>query len=94
MAVNGTSTARPFELAAFGACMVSQPYPGIAEWFEPGREMIVLKDEKEVADIYRWLLTSDEEREHIGARARDRVLREHTYRHRAEQFIRVMKAVA
>jgi hypothetical protein len=91
--VNGTSTARPFELAAFGACMVSQPYPGIGEWFEPGREMIVLKDQNEAADIYQWLLTSDEERERIGARARERVLREHTYRHRAELFTRVMRNV-
>jgi len=37
--VYASSTARPFELAGFGSCVVSQPYNGISEWFEPGKEI-------------------------------------------------------
>src|SRR5207249_1166114 len=36
--VYASATARPFELASFGACVVSQPYEGIQGWFDVGRE--------------------------------------------------------
>ena len=34
--VTASATARPFELAAAGAAIVSNPYEGIDRWFEPG----------------------------------------------------------
>jgi spore maturation protein CgeB len=88
--VYASATARPFELAAFGACIVSQPYEGIEEWFEVGREIVVLKNEDEVLPVYRDLLDSDDEREKMGERARQRILKNHTYRHRAEELTRAL----
>ena len=85
--VYASATARPFELAAFGACIVSQPYSGIEEWFDVGREIIVVNNENEVLSNYQYLLDSDDEREKIGERARARILKDHTYRHRAEELI-------
>jgi glycosyltransferase involved in cell wall biosynthesis len=92
--VYASSTARPFELAAFGACIVSQPYDGIEEWFDVGREIIVVKNEKEVLPVYRNLLDSDDEREKMGERARQRILKDHTYRHRAETVINTLKKIS
>ena len=89
--VYGSATARPFELAAFGACIVSQPYSGIEEWFSVGREIVVVQDEQEIIPTYESLLDSDEEREKIGERARERVLKSHTYRHRANEFIQALQ---
>jgi spore maturation protein CgeB len=87
--VYGSSTARPFELAALGCAMVSNPYLGVETWFEPGRELIVVNNQQEAINAYRWLLTNPGEREAIGARARKRLLEEHTYQHRARQLIQI-----
>lgn len=92
--VYGSATARPFELAAMGCCVVSRPYPGIEEWFEPGREMIVLRETDDVVAVYRDLLADDATRRAVGARARARVLAEHTFRHRARSVLAILAAPA
>ena len=90
--VDASSTSRPFELAALGCCIVSNPYEGIAEWFEPGRELFVVHSAEEATETYRWLLTHDAERRRVGERARRRVLAEHTFRHRATQLLAILQA--
>jgi spore maturation protein CgeB len=89
--VYASSTARPFELAAFGACIVSQPYYGIEEWFEVGKEMIIANDEKEINEIYTSFLSSENEREKFGERARTRILKDHTYHNRASEMISIFR---
>ena len=91
--VYASSSARPFELAAFGSCIVSNPYLGIEEWFEPGKELIIARNETEVVPIYQELMDSDNEREKMGERARARILKDHTYQNRAEELISVIKDV-
>jgi glycosyltransferase involved in cell wall biosynthesis len=81
-----SSSSRPFELASMGCCVVSNPYAGLDEWFEPKTEMLTINSAEEAIETYRWLLDNDTEREKIGAAARERVLKEHTYRHRARQL--------
>ena len=54
--VPASSTSRPFELAAAGAAIVSNPYDGIERWFEPGRELLVVENADEAVDAYRELL--------------------------------------
>ena len=44
--VYASSTCRPFELAATGAAIVSNPVDGIERWFEPGRELLVVVDRR------------------------------------------------
>lgn len=92
--VYASATARPFELAAYGACIVSQPYNGIEEWFKIGKELIVVNSEDEAVETYEWLLSSEEERLKIGERARQRILKEHTYRHRAKTVLEMVKKVS
>jgi spore maturation protein CgeB len=92
--VYASATARPFELAAFGACIVSQPYDGIEEWFDIGREIVVVKNEEEVLPVYQDLLDSDTDREKMGERARQRILKDHTYRHRAKTIINTFKKIS
>lgn len=85
--VYASSTSRPFELAALSCCIVSNPYEGIEEWFEPNREIVIVHSAEEATETYRWLLAHDTERQRIGERARQRVLAEHTFRHRAAQLL-------
>ncbi|MEP7284864.1 MAG: glycosyltransferase [Chloroflexota bacterium] len=89
--VFASSSSRPFELASMGACIVSNPYLGIETWFEPGKEIIVIQDRDEAVDRYRWLLNHASERHAIGAAARQRVLQEHTFRHRACQLVEIVQ---
>jgi len=91
--VYASSSARPFELAAMGCCIVSNPYEGVEEWFEPGKELFVVHGEEEGADIYRRLLSDDKMRREAGQAARARVLKEHTYRHRAVQLKNIISSL-
>ena len=81
--VYASSSCRPFELASSGAAIVSNPYNGIERWFEPGSELLVVNDAAEATDALRGLLDDPAQAEAMGRRARERVLDEHTYRHRA-----------
>ena len=89
--VHASSSSRPFELAAMGACIVANPYQGIEEWFEPGKELIVVESVEEAVDRYKYLLAHDRERNAIGAAARQRVLKQHTFRHRAQELVNIIK---
>jgi len=85
--VYASATSRPFELAAVGAAIVSNPYEGIERWFEPGAELLVVHDADEATAAYRELLGDPAQAELLGRRARERVLDEHTYRHRARRLL-------
>jgi hypothetical protein len=85
--VYGSSTARPFELAALGCAIVSNPYLGVEEWFEPGREIMIVNDAAEAISVYRELVSSSSFRQELAGRAHARFLCEHTYAHRAAQLV-------
>jgi glycosyltransferase involved in cell wall biosynthesis len=85
--VPASATSRPFELAATGAAIVSNPYAGVERWFEPGRELLVVDGPEAALDAYRELLADPAQAEALGARARERVVDEHTFAHRARQLL-------
>jgi spore maturation protein CgeB len=71
--------------------MVCNPYEGIETWFEPDRELVVVHSREEAIERYRWLLQHDAERRKMGAAARERLLKEHTFRHRARQLVDIVR---
>ncbi len=88
--VPASSTARPFELASSGAAIVSNPHEGIDRWFEPGRELVVVESAEEAVATYRELVSDLAQAEEMGRRARERVLDEHTYAHRARRLLELI----
>ncbi len=88
--VFASSSSRPFELASMGCCIVANPYLGIETWFEPGKEVFVVQSSDEAIDIYKYLLMHDDERLAVGRAARERVLKEHTFVHRARQLTEIV----
>ena len=88
--VHASSTSRPFELAASGAAIVSNPVDGVERWFEPGRELLVVSSAEEAVAAYRELLDDPAQAEDMGRRARERVLDEHTYVHRSRQLLELV----
>ena len=75
---------RLFEASACGACILSDPWPGLEDFLTPNTEILLPSTPEEVTDILRTYTESD--RNAIGERARARILAEHTSTHRAEQF--------
>lgn len=85
MARNGFSPAtRVFEAAGAAACLITDAWEGIELFLEPGSEVLVARNAEEVAAHVDSLDSARARR--IGEAARRRVLAEHTYAHRAEQF--------
>lgn len=75
---------RLFEAAACGIPIISDTWEGFETFFSPGKEILLVSTRNEVIEILREL--PDRERAEIGARARERVLKDHTSRRRAEEF--------
>ena len=93
MARNGFSPAtRVFEAAGAGACLITDQWEGIEQFFEPEQEILVAGSGAEVAEIMDRL--SPEVAKAVGARALMRVRAEHTYAHRALQFQTIFSAGA
>jgi hypothetical protein len=88
--VPASSTARPFELASSGAAIVSNPHEGIDRWFESGSELLVVSSADEALAAYRELLADPGQAAEMGNRARERVLDEHTYAHRARRLLELL----
>ena len=82
---------RLFEAAACGVPVISDSFPGIEDFFEPGREILVAETAKDVLRILAT--TSEAERVATGARARARVLAEHTGAHRAATLDRYVREI-
>jgi spore maturation protein CgeB len=83
MAENGLSPAtRVFEAAGAGACLITDYWEGIELFLEPGEEVLVARDGRDVVEALAGL--SAEQAAAIGQKALARVLAEHTYDTRAE----------
>jgi spore maturation protein CgeB len=81
---------RVFEAAGAAACLITDAWEGIEQFLEPGEEVLVARDGKDVAEHVRSL-TRQRARE-IGAAALRRALREHTYAHRGAQVDALLRA--
>lgn len=84
MARNGFSPAtRVFEAAGAGACLITDAWEGIEQFFEPGEELLVAHDGAEVVAQLEKL--TRKRAQEIGRAARARALADHTYAHRAAE---------
>ena len=74
---------RIFEVSGAGTCLLCDSWPGIADCFEPEREMLVVSSAEDVVSALKRYDLVDRER--IGAAFRARGLVDHTYAQRAAQ---------
>ncbi|MCU7495051.1 MAG: glycosyltransferase [Ignavibacteria bacterium] len=89
MARYGFSPAtRIFEAAGAGACIITDKWDGIELFLEPGKEILVAERGE---DVVRILKETDRDlSQKIGQAAKERVLKEHTYSHRATQLEKLL----
>lgn len=83
---------RLFEAAACGTPIISDWWPGLDDFFEPDREILIGRS---ADDVLQWLDEPNGNRARkIGEAARKRVLSEHTADRRAEQLEGYVKEAA
>ncbi len=81
---------RVFEAAGAAACLITDAWRGIDNFFAPGREILVASSAEEIVG---WLRTIDGPRARdLGRAVRERALRDHTYGQRAAQVDGILKA--
>jgi len=80
---------RVFEAAGGAACLVSDYWQGIEQFFEPDEEILVARDGNEVAALLDNL--SEDRARQIGRAALKRALAEHLYEHRAARVEDVLE---
>lgn len=80
---------RLFEAAACGAPILSDAWTGLAQFFEPGREILVATSAEEASAA---IDLPDDRLAAVARRARDRTLAEHTAGHRAETLETILES--
>ena len=82
-AVGFSPPTRIFEAAGAGACLITDAWAGIDQFFAPGEEILVARSAEELASLLRSY--PGEQAAQIGRRMLQRALRDHTYSLRANQ---------
>ncbi len=78
---------RTFEIAASGAFQLVDPRAELPALFHIGREIDTFSDIGELRRKMKYYLERPEERRAMAQAGRERVLKEHTYRHRMEEML-------
>lgn len=80
--------ARPFELAASGAFVISGYADDIENYYKSGQEMIFYRSTQDLVEKIEYYLNRPEERERIARAGYERTVREHTYENRFRELFR------
>jgi spore maturation protein CgeB len=80
---------RVFEAAGAAACLITDSWTGVAEFFVPGKEILVASTAEEIVAFLREI--GAEQARAIGGAMRRRALRDHVYRLRAAEVDRILK---
>ena len=92
MARTGYSPAtRVFEAAGAGACLISDAWVGLEQFFDLDSEVLSARDGNEVAEHLRSLTEARARR--IGQAAHARIIAEHTYAHRVQAVLQALAVV-
>jgi spore maturation protein CgeB len=80
-------TPRPFFAASCGVPSLIQAFPGLDAYFEPTVEIAAFASNEDLLEKAGQILSDEPRRASMGRRARQRVLRDHTWDRRVEAFL-------
>jgi len=81
---------RVFDVPACGAFILTDDQEALHDLFEVGDEIITFKKKEEIPEIVKFYLNNQEKRQGIALKGRERILNNHTYKHRLNKMIEFM----
>lgn len=82
---------RCYDVPACGGFLLTDAREAIREQFEPDIEVVVYESREELLDKWAYFSRSAQERARLIERGRQRVLKEHTYRHRVRSMLQIAR---
>lgn len=82
---------RLFEATGTGACLITDHKKNLSELFEVDQEIVSYSSVEECAEKVRYLFNHPAEMRMIAERGKRRCLKEHTFDHRAQEFLDLLK---
>lgn len=92
-ALDGLSD-RVFNVLYSNGFLLADRNDAILELFDDKRELVTYGSVDEMADLIRYYLAHDSEREAIAQRGYERVMREHLFEHRVEKIMQAVSRLA
>lgn len=83
---------RLFEATGVGTLLVTDWKANLREMFEPGTEVVTYRRPEECAELVRYYLEHERERDEIALAGHRRTLREHTYYHRMQELVDLVQS--
>jgi spore maturation protein CgeB len=80
---------RVFETMGTKTCLLTDDIPGVTELFEDGNHLLTFKSIDEAVEKMRMILKDDALRQTIASNGYYEVMAKHTYKHRAEEMLKV-----
>jgi hypothetical protein len=82
---------RLFEATGMGTLLITDWKLNLTEMFEPGREVVTYHTFEECAERIVYYLEHEKERDEIAKAGQQRTLREHTYYHRVQELVDLVR---
>jgi len=80
-----------YEATGVGTLLLIDDRDDLHTLFDPGREVVVYRSAEECVELIAYYLAHDDERETIARAGQARTLREHTYHHRMQELLDILK---
>ncbi len=90
--MNSAVNQRVFDAAACGAFLITDHQADMDAFFDRDSEAVCYEDALQAREQVAYYLNHPKDRREIARKARQRVLNEHTYAHRLETILRLLKA--
>jgi spore maturation protein CgeB len=85
--------ARIFEIPVFGGFELTEYVPSLEDYFDIGKEIACYKDVDEACLLINYYLQNSEERELIKTRGVERSRKDHTFKNRVSDFMRLIEVI-
>lgn len=87
----GAVNQRVFDIPACGGFVLTDHREQMEDLFDIGSEAIVYRNPEDIPALIRELLADPKRRENISAKARKRILADHTYEIRLQRLMKIMR---
>ena len=82
---------RVFETLSTGSFLLTNWLPTLGDLFEDGEHLVTYKTLDEMVEKARYYLEHEDEREKIAKAGYDEFISKHTYQHRIEKILEIIK---